>query len=52
MNSHQPVVRVHELVKRYGERAVVDGASFEIARGETFALLATVRRLQRSRADA
>ncbi|WP_284233175.1 ABC transporter ATP-binding protein [Arenivirga flava] len=39
MDNHQSVVRVHELVKRYGERAVVDGASFEIARGETFALL-------------
>jgi len=39
MNSQQPVVRVHDLVKRYGQRAVVDGASFEIARGETFALL-------------
>ncbi|GAA5089436.1 ABC transporter ATP-binding protein [Microbacterium yannicii] len=32
-------VRVRDLRKTYGDRAVVDGVSFDIARGETFALL-------------
>ncbi|MBW9111261.1 ABC transporter ATP-binding protein [Microbacterium ureisolvens] len=32
-------VRVRNLRKTYGDRTVVDGVSFDIARGETFALL-------------
>jgi ABC-2 type transport system ATP-binding protein len=32
-------VRVRNLRKTYGDRAVVDGVSFDIAQGETFALL-------------
>lgn len=32
-------VRVRDLRKTYGDRTVVDGVSFDIARGETFALL-------------
>ncbi|SDR87831.1 ABC transporter ATP-binding protein [Agrococcus carbonis] len=38
MSTAPPVV-VDGLTKRYGARTVVDGVSFEIARGETFALL-------------
>ncbi len=34
-----PAVEVRGLVKRYGERAVVDGVTFEIQPGEVFALL-------------
>jgi ABC-2 type transport system ATP-binding protein len=35
----EPAVAVDGLVKRYGDRAVVDGVSFRVERGETFALL-------------
>jgi ABC-2 type transport system ATP-binding protein len=35
----EPAVVVRDLVKRYGERAAVDGISFEVAPGELFALL-------------
>lgn len=34
-----PAVVVDRLTKRYGARTAVDGVSFKIARGETFALL-------------
>ncbi|MFL5726574.1 MAG: ABC transporter ATP-binding protein [Chloroflexota bacterium] len=34
-----PVIEVERLVKRYGGRAVVDGVSFRVERGEVFALL-------------
>lgn len=34
-----PVVEVEGLTKRYGERTALDGVSFTIERGETFALL-------------
>jgi ABC-2 type transport system ATP-binding protein len=34
-----PTIEVEGLVKRYGGRAVVDGVSFTVDRGETFALL-------------
>ncbi|WP_210480235.1 ABC transporter ATP-binding protein [Naasia sp. SYSU D00948] len=35
----EPVVRVRDLVKRYGTREAVRGIDFDIFRGETFALL-------------
>jgi ABC-2 type transport system ATP-binding protein len=34
-----PVIRVHGLVKRYGDLVAVDGIDFEVARGEIFGLL-------------
>jgi ABC-2 type transport system ATP-binding protein len=34
-----PAVRVHGLVKRYGERTVLDGVAFQVGAGEVFALL-------------
>src|SRR4051812_12583612 len=34
-----PAISVRGLVKRYGDRAVVDGLDLEVARGECFALL-------------
>ena len=37
MTDH--VVEVEDLAKRYGERVALDGVSFTIERGETFALL-------------
>jgi ABC-2 type transport system ATP-binding protein len=35
----EPVVEVDALEKRYGDRSAVDGVSFTIGEGETFALL-------------
>ncbi len=35
----KPIVRVTNLVKRYGDKAVVDGISFEVQRGEVFGIL-------------
>ena len=35
----QPVLRCHDLRKRFGERQAVDGVGFEIAQGETYGLL-------------
>src|SRR3954462_1942356 len=37
--QEEPAVRVRGLVKRYGQRAVVDGLDLEVRRGEVFALL-------------
>ncbi len=37
-NTH-PAVRFEAIVKRYGDRAVVDGVDLDIAQGEFFALL-------------
>jgi ABC-2 type transport system ATP-binding protein len=37
--TEAPVVEVDGLAKRYGDRAALDGVSFSIPRGETFALL-------------
>src|SRR3954471_21331993 len=34
-----PAISVQALVRRYGERSVVDGLNFEVERGEVFALL-------------
>jgi ABC-2 type transport system ATP-binding protein len=36
-----PVVAVHDLVKRYGADEVVSGVSFDVRRGELFGLLGT-----------
>jgi ABC-2 type transport system ATP-binding protein len=38
-DGRTPAVHVRELVKRYGGRAVVDGLTFSVDRGEVFALL-------------
>lgn len=38
-SSGQPVLRCEHLVKRYGDRVVVDDVSFGIAPGETYGLL-------------
>jgi len=38
-STGEPAVRVRGLVKRYGQRAVVDGLDLEVRRGEVFALL-------------
>jgi ABC-2 type transport system ATP-binding protein len=35
----EPAIRVHELVKRYGELEAVAGIDFEVAAGETFGFL-------------
>lgn len=35
----EPVVEVHGLTRRYGERTVVDNVSFKVNRGEVFALV-------------
>jgi ABC-2 type transport system ATP-binding protein len=37
--TETPAVHVHNLVKRYGDRCVVDGLSFAVQPGEVFALL-------------
>jgi ABC-2 type transport system ATP-binding protein len=39
MGPNEPAIRVEGLVRRYGDRAVVDGLSFEVRPGEVFALL-------------
>lgn len=39
MSEHFPVIRVENLVKRYGELVAVDHLSFDIAAGEAFGLL-------------
>ncbi|HEX7492230.1 MAG TPA: ABC transporter ATP-binding protein [Candidatus Limnocylindrales bacterium] len=38
-NSGDPVIRVSELKKCYGDIKAVDGISFEVARGEVFGML-------------
>jgi ABC-2 type transport system ATP-binding protein len=35
----EPVIRVHDLRKTYGQTRAVDGVSFEVQRGEVFGLL-------------
>ncbi len=37
--SVEPIIRVRNLVKRYGELVAVDAVSFEVAKGEIFGLL-------------
>ena len=39
MPANEPAIQVQGLVRRYGDRAVVDGLSFEVRPGEVFALL-------------
>lgn len=39
MTTNDVAVRVHDLHKTYGRKAAVDGVSFDIHHGETFALL-------------
>ena len=39
MRTSSPAITVQQLVRRYGERTVVDGLNFEVQRGEIFALL-------------
>ena len=35
----QSVVRIHDVIKKYGAFAAVDGISFDVARGEVFGFL-------------
>jgi phospholipid/cholesterol/gamma-HCH transport system ATP-binding protein len=37
--SEKPVIRVTDLVKRFGERTVLDGISLEIGRGQTVVIM-------------
>jgi len=37
--SEEPVIRVTDLVKRFGERTVLDGISLEIGRGQTVVIM-------------
>ena len=39
MASGSPAIEVTDLVKRYGERTVVDGLTFQVHAGEILALL-------------
>lgn len=40
MSTHsQPVIEVHELVKRYGDSTAVDGISFSVPEGDFFGFL-------------
>jgi putative phosphonate transport system ATP-binding protein len=39
MNDAQPILRVENVVKRYGMRTAVDGASFELWPGEVLAVV-------------
>ncbi len=39
VHGHDPAVRVRGLVKRYGDRTVVDSLDLDVRRGEVFALL-------------
>ena len=34
-----PIIRVEQVTARYGDRTIFDGISFEVARGEVFAIL-------------
>ncbi len=38
-DRRRPVVEVHDLVRRFGEFAAVDGISFDVIEGEVFAFL-------------
>ncbi|HTY19048.1 MAG TPA: ATP-binding cassette domain-containing protein [Myxococcota bacterium] len=35
----EPIIRVEQMTARYGERTVFDGVSFDVDRGEVFAIL-------------
>jgi ABC-2 type transport system ATP-binding protein len=39
MELDTPAITVEHLVRRYGDRVVVDGLSFDVQRGEAFAIL-------------
>jgi ABC-2 type transport system ATP-binding protein len=39
MDDTAPVIRVRNLVKRFGDVAAVDDVSFDVRRGEIFAFL-------------
>src|SRR3954464_16040382 len=39
MSSHEVIIKVQNLVKKYGEFTAVRGISFEVNRGEVFGLL-------------
>jgi len=38
-NAEQPVIRVIDFVKRFGDRAVLDGVNLEVHRGETMVVM-------------
>ena len=37
--AEEPVIRVAGLVKRFGDRAVLDGVNLEVAPGETMVVM-------------
>ncbi len=39
MNANEPVIAVHDLVKRFGEFTAIDHVSFDVARGEVVGYL-------------
>src|SRR4051812_4032516 len=39
VTAREPIVEVRGLTKRYGSRTVVDDVSFQVNRGEVFALI-------------
>lgn len=39
MNKNAPVIRTHDLTKRFGRLTAVDGINFEVRRGEVFGFL-------------
>src|SRR5438132_6887220 len=39
MNSGETIIEVNHLVRRFGDRAVLDGISFNVHRGETLVIM-------------
>src|SRR2546425_9986709 len=39
MSNDSPIIEVNHLVRRFGDRAVLDGISFNVHRGETLVIM-------------